>query len=111
MLGEKNVDRGLIKTISIYLYNRSQTVRICEEKTEMLPILNRYIKQLPCYCKDHITIVNVNKSSLVHFSNKCAHVRLTTPNLMLNAQVLNTRFLGIEIDEHLTFEQHTTSIE
>lgn len=46
------------------------------------------------WCEERNRSVNVKKSSVIGFSNKCGHVRWTKPNLLLNgeaiAQVLNT---------------------
>lgn len=73
------------------------------------------IDQVAEWCKEHNMIANANKSYVVNVSNKYAKVwNEQTTSLTLDCQeipqVSTANFLEVNIDDHLSFEQHIDQI-
>lgn len=67
------------------------------------------------WCSEHNMIANASKSYTMNICNKFSKVKkVQSSNLTLGKQeipqVTTTKFLGVNIDDHLSFEQHVNQI-
>ena len=76
--------------------------------------LQNAIDEITKWCEDHNMLANPKKSMTVHFSN--IHNRHTPPttNLTMKGEIVEDvttmKFLGVMIDNHLTFKSHVDQI-
>ena len=73
------------------------------------------IDDIAKWCSDHNMVANAKKSATVHFTNKYARSDTSTaPPVTLNGEHIptqrQTKFLGLTIDNNLTFSQHINMV-
>jgi hypothetical protein len=66
------------------------------------------------WCKEHYMVANTQKSISMTISNKRVCSNSQSMIVTLNGEQMpqkdTTKFLGVMIDQHLTFEDHVTAI-
>ena len=73
------------------------------------------IDDIAKWCSDHNMVANAKKSATVYFTNKYARSDTSTaPPVTLNGEHIptqrQTKFLGLTIDNNLTFSQHINMV-
>ena len=76
-------------------------------------VVNNELKQLGLWFRANKLSLNVNKTNFIMFNNKKqsrtdVHIVLNGTNI---EQVTNTNFLGVTIDENLTWREHIKMVE
>ena len=77
--------------------------------------LQHAVDQVATWCKDHNMVANATKSAVLHVSNKRSNINTSNiPQIQLDgatiSQAKSAKFLGVYVDEHLTFERHIQHI-
>lgn len=77
--------------------------------------LQNAVDQVAAWCKDHNMVANATKSTVLCVSNKRSTIDTsTTPQIQLEGDTIlqaeSAKFLGVFIDENLTFKRHIEHI-
>ena len=80
---------------------------------DVTTVVNNELKQLGLWFRANKLSLNVNKTNFIMFNNKKqlrtdVHIVLNGTNI---EQVTNTKFLGVTIDENLTWREHIKMVE